>query len=228
VTTPLCFFDTETNGLRADRGGPPTTTRTRSPSSAAAPTGPGTNGGAGGCPSTSPWPTQAPWPRPATTSASPPLPVGNGGRQLVIRPQRGRWLTLAEAAAEIARITAGTVLIGINPSFDADMLTAALRDQGECGAWQHRHQDARVFAAGALTGRGITLGPPPWSTEPIATALRLDLAAYELHTAMGDAHAGPRPLRRRPRARRTRWHRDPGIRALGRPERADRGAAPGV
>lgn len=80
-------------------------------------------------------------------------------------------------AAEIARLTEGRTLVGAQPHFDASFLTALLQEQ----PWKHRLMCVESMAAAVL---GF---PEPRSLSDTATALGIELAGMERHTALADA-----------------------------------------
>ncbi|MGH9073957.1 MAG: exonuclease domain-containing protein, partial [Acidimicrobiales bacterium] len=84
-------------------------------------------------------------------------------------------------AADFARLTWGSHLVGASVSFDAERLARLLWANGACPGWHHRLIDVECYAAGHL-GLAVPLGL-------VATADRLgiDRTTHEAHTALGDA-----------------------------------------
>jgi DNA polymerase III epsilon subunit-like protein len=116
------------------------------------------------------------------------------------RSDRWRWSEPEAAAAAVARITAGAVLVGSNVQFDARMLSRWLRANGQAPAWHYRPVDVGAIALGYL--RGIRDAAPagsdleqaarpdwllPWSTDMLATVLGVSCPPEQRHTALGDA-----------------------------------------
>ncbi len=115
------------------------------------------------------------------------------------RSDRWRWSTPATAAASVARITAGAVLVGSNPSFDSRMIGRWLRAHRQAPAWHYRTVDVGGIALGYL--RGVSDAAPgsdaeraarpewvlPWSTQMLASVLGVTCPPDARHTALGDA-----------------------------------------
>jgi len=99
-------------------------------------------------------------------------------------------------AIDVARLTHGAVVVGINPSFDTHTLELLLRANGLIPAWDYTPLCAKTLAVGLLIGQGL-LRPddnpqgPPWKTADIAEKLRIPLDD-ERHTALGDARLAMR------------------------------------
>lgn len=91
-----------------------------------------------------------------------------------------------DAARDIMRLTFGATLVGSNPAFDADVLGRLLRCEGYLPSWSHRLRDVATLASGhlrrdvgGLDGALGALGlPVPHDTKR--------------HTAMADAEAAMR------------------------------------
>ncbi|MCK9921629.1 hypothetical protein MXD61_06950 [Frankia sp. AgPm24] len=113
---------------------------------------------------------------------------------------RWRWSMPMAVAGEVARITAGAVLIGSNVQFDARMLSYWLRAHSQAPAWHYRPVDVGAIALGYL--RGIHDAAPagsdaernarpdwllPWSTGMLASVLGVTCPPDARHTALGDA-----------------------------------------
>lgn len=93
-------------------------------------------------------------------------------------------LTVAE---EVARITHGAHIVGAVPNFDTEVLGALLCDQGLTPAWHYHLVDIENLAVGYLAGRGKAIAPP-WKSDELTELLGLDPTPEdEKHTALGDA-----------------------------------------
>ncbi len=101
-----------------------------------------------------------------------------------------------DAAFEVAQLTHGAVVVGINPSFDTHTLELLLRANKLIPAWDYTPICAKTLAVGLLIGQGL-LHPddnpqgPPWKTADIAEKLRISLDD-DRHTALGDARLAMR------------------------------------
>lgn len=104
----------------------------------------------------------------------------------------------ATAAQWVARYTHGTHLVGVVPSFDAECLAAMLRRHGLTPSWHYHLVDVEAMAVGWLNGRasrslaGATdprvSQPPPWRSDDVSLMCGVEPPAEEArHTAMGDA-----------------------------------------
>lgn len=100
-----------------------------------------------------------------------------------------------EFAAEFARLTARTHLVGAVPSFDAIRLERLLRTHGFAPSWHYHLVDVEALAAGNLAllaaiqpdrmPKGFS-AEPPWDSNVLSRALGVDPAHFDRHTAMGD------------------------------------------
>lgn len=117
----------------------------------------------------------------------------------------GGLLRPRDAAHTIARYTHGAHLIGNVPSFDAEVLANLLREQHLTPAWHYQPIDVEAVAAGWLIAteaqnmrRARLLDPDirfkpsvtalTWHSDGLSRALGVEPPADdERHTAMGDA-----------------------------------------
>lgn len=117
-------------------------------------------------------------------------PMGRFLSRLDRTPPSTTWpsacVTRDRAAIDIARITHGANIIGAVPSFDTEVLDRLLREQGLTSAWHYHLGDVENLAVGFLAGRGQPM-PPPWSSSELTAALGVEPGADdEKHTALGD------------------------------------------
>jgi DNA polymerase III epsilon subunit-like protein len=116
------------------------------------------------------------------------------------RRQGPKWSDPAKAAVEIAVLLDGAVLLGHNPPFDAAMLAALLRRNGQVLTADHHQIDTGTLVTGFIAGvrrgyRGVTEPAVPcrWPDPKgrhladMARAVGVDPDGYEQHTALGDA-----------------------------------------
>lgn len=111
----------------------------------------------------------------------------------------GHLLRPRDAAHEVARFTHGAYVVGIVPNFDTEVLANLLREQHLVPAWYYHLDDAETLAAGYLRGICAADTEPmaddirevltlPRKSEEISRALGVEPPAGDLrHTAMGDA-----------------------------------------
>lgn len=96
-------------------------------------------------------------------------------------------LSEADAALKVARFTHGAHLVGAVPNFDADIFARLLRENGLTPTWHHHLIDIEAMAVGYLLG----IGKPvivPWKSDALSAACGVTPPdKSERHTAMGDA-----------------------------------------
>ena len=101
------------------------------------------------------------------------------------------YLSAAEAARVVARYTHGAHLVGAVPNFDAEVLARLLRDEFLTPAWHYHLVDVEALMVGALAGRGpanVTKVSPPWKSDNLSRAIGVEPPSEdERHTALGDA-----------------------------------------
>lgn len=86
---------------------------------------------------------------------------------------------------EVEELTRGAIVMGSNPSFDTETLTARMRAHGVCPSWHYHLEDVPTLAKGWLYGTGKQL-PETWKSDAISLACGIDPAGYDRHTALGD------------------------------------------
>lgn len=101
----------------------------------------------------------------------------------------GTYFTAHAAARQVARITHGAHLVGCVPNFDSEALSGFLRDNLLLPAWHHHLIDVEALAIGWLTGRGRLDAPaPPWRSDDLSRACGVEPPGDDdRHTALGDA-----------------------------------------
>lgn len=93
----------------------------------------------------------------------------------------------ARAAREVAQWTHGRHLVGVNPAFDAAVLTRLLHAHGLTPAWHYQLIDVPNLALGWLAAQGQEV-PVPWKSNELAAACGVPAPEGEdRHTALGDA-----------------------------------------
>lgn len=99
----------------------------------------------------------------------------------------GERTTCEEASVlhALEELTRGAVLMGSNPSFDAETLAARMRAHGICPSWNYHLEDVPTLALGWLYGSGEAL-PETRKSDQISLACGVDPATYDRHTALGD------------------------------------------
>lgn len=90
-----------------------------------------------------------------------------------------------EVLHTISKWTRGAILMGSNPSFDAEMLAARMRAHGICPAWHYHLEDVPTLALGWLHGSGRVL-PDTRKSDQISLACGVDPGQYDRHSALGD------------------------------------------
>ncbi|MFI5934746.1 hypothetical protein [Actinoplanes sp. NPDC051494] len=90
-----------------------------------------------------------------------------------------------DALFAVEQLTRGSIVMGSNPSFDAEVLGARMRAHGICPSWHYHLEDVPTLALGWLYGSGKPL-PEVRKSEQISLACGVDPAQYARHTALGD------------------------------------------
>lgn len=99
----------------------------------------------------------------------------------------GYWTEPKTLAPEVARYLDDVTLIAANPAFDAGFLAAFLRSQGHAATWHYRLRDIGSMAWAWLRHQCAADFPAmDASTDLMATALGVDPAAFDRHSALGD------------------------------------------
>jgi hypothetical protein len=197
VTAPLCFIDTETTGLHADRKVWEIAMIRR----------------------------EAGHPGRSTTffvevdlSNADPFglsvgrfyerhPVGRwiaglaGPTEMPTAEESGSYLTAHAAALLVAKYTHGAHLVGSVPNFDAETLAPLLEWENLTPSWHYHLVDVENLAAGYCAGRWAQAAadghpaesgpfqPLPWKSDELSRACGVEPpTAEERHTAFGDAH----------------------------------------
>lgn len=89
--------------------------------------------------------------------------------------------TRGSMAGEIAHLTANKHIVGAVPSFDARFVTGFLMREQIVPAWHYHLIDVETMIAGRLQLE------PPLNSDELSLAIGVDPAAYDRHTAIGDA-----------------------------------------
>lgn len=125
--------------------------------------------------------------------------LANLGKVRRPEPSYGEWsdcyLDRATAAEQVARMTHGAHIVGAVPSFDAEVLAALLRWHDLTPAWHHHLIDVESLAVGWLHGSGPVNGDPvragvtvPWKSDDLSRLCGVEPPTEdERHTALGDA-----------------------------------------
>lgn len=117
--------------------------------------------------------------KPDLTVADPGALRVNGFYDRTAQLDIDTWSFPPVAANGIAYVTAGKILAGAVPSFDAAFLDVFLRRYGYCPAWSHRLLCVETYAAGRL-------GTLPVSLSDTAQVLGVPLPEGR-HSALVDA-----------------------------------------
>ncbi|UUW88368.1 hypothetical protein [Pimelobacter simplex] len=117
-------------------------------------------------------------------------------------------LSVRAAARRVAAFTHGTHIVGVNPTFDTETLAGLLRTEGLTPQWDYHLEDLVAETVGYLRGSRATaaaISPPqfaqgrllalpddvtalPWKSDLLAAAVDVEPAPeHERHTALGDA-----------------------------------------
>lgn len=91
-----------------------------------------------------------------------------------------------EVAEEIAVFTQGVHLVGCKPSFDADFITAFLKEEEHVPVWHHRMIDLESMAIGIEPD--VAQGTPMGLTE-LCECFKVAIPDELRHTAKGDQEA---------------------------------------
>lgn len=97
-----------------------------------------------------------------------------------VKPHSDTASSPANAAYNLARLTAGRHIVGAVPSFDVGFLEPWLRSYNYCSAWSHRLICVETLAAGKL-------GILPAGLGKMAEKLGVTVDPTAAHTAIGDA-----------------------------------------
>lgn len=89
-------------------------------------------------------------------------------------------------ARAIAGLTANRHLAGMNPAFDAAFLSKFLHVNGYKDAWEYHLIDCEALMIGYLRGKG-SIVIPPWNSSDLSSEIGVAAAAFDRHTALGDA-----------------------------------------
>lgn len=109
-------------------------------------------------------------------------PQGLLGDQLG-KIERAKLVPIEQFAHEFGALTFGAHLVGNTVAFDDDRLRRLFRSCGMTHGWDYHLVDVAALAAGRY---GYV---PPWRWVKFLASAGLDPAAYEAHTALGDAAA---------------------------------------
>lgn len=96
--------------------------------------------------------------------------------------------TQIDAAHVVARMTHGAHLIGAVPNFDSEVLARLLREHGILPGWHYHLQDVETLAVGYLRGLGKPVPELPWNSDELMAAIGVEVPTDLVrHTALGDA-----------------------------------------
>lgn len=112
-------------------------------------------------------------------------PVASSLRMNSIQPMYADRRT---AAGLVARWTHGAHVVGAVPNFDTEVLAGLLREKGLTPAWHYHLIDVENVARGWLLGRGATVNFTATSSDDLSRQCGVEPPGDdERHTAMGDA-----------------------------------------
>lgn len=96
-------------------------------------------------------------------------------------------VTRRAAAVRVAQLTHGAHIVGAVPNFDTEVFAGLLRSEGLTPAWHYHLVDVENLAVGYLAGKGQTLAPP-WKSDDLLALLGIpQVPDDQKHTALGDA-----------------------------------------
>jgi hypothetical protein len=102
-------------------------------------------------------------------------------------PDRGDYFTRARAAQLVARMTHGAHVVGAVPNFDTHVLDPLLRENGLVPSWHYHLVDVESLAVGYAAAKGIEISLP-WKSDDLSTAIGVfPPGEADRHTALGDA-----------------------------------------
>lgn len=111
-------------------------------------------------------------------------------------PRAPRYVTERAAAYAVARWTHGAHIVGAVPNFDTEVLAGLLRAHGLTPAWHYHLIDVEALAVGWVHGSGPAAPDSPagtgvalpWKSDDLSRLCGVEPASdEERHTAMGDA-----------------------------------------
>lgn len=109
------------------------------------------------------------------------------GRAATYDPGHLDPMSPAVAAEHVARMLHGSHVIGAVPSFDDHALERLLRANRLMGAWHYHLIDVETLAVGWLAAQGDKRRPP-WHSDELSRAVGVEPPTEgERHTALGDA-----------------------------------------
>lgn len=109
-----------------------------------------------------------------------------GGTPTLAGSPFGKYLEQEkEVLTAMESMTRSAILLGSNPSFDAELLATRMRAHGICPSWHYHLEDVPTMAKGWLYGTGRPL-PETWKSDQISLACGVDPARYDRHSALGD------------------------------------------
>jgi hypothetical protein len=125
--------------------------------------------------------------------------AGDGPDRPEVYDLSGDYRSRAKAAELVARWTHGAHIVGAVPNFDTETLAPLLREHGLLPAWHYHLIDIEALAVGWVAHKAKTIReerpdiqlepwpPLPWKSDDLGRAVGVEPAtAEERHTAMGD------------------------------------------
>lgn len=110
----------------------------------------------------------------------------NWGRS---QPREGgsEYVTRQRAAQIVARATHGAHWVGAVPNFDTEVLAELLREQELVPSWHYHLVDVEALAVGYAAGQGAEIDLP-WKSDELSTSIGVfPPSEADRHTALGDA-----------------------------------------